>query len=151
MFRSTKKETLEILVVDDDKIVALLHKTQLRCAKLGPSPVLFSNGKEALTYLRKKDHTNKHFLVLLDLNMPVLNGWEFLRLLEKDPMTANVHVIIITSSINREDEVRSRNFKQVIGFCRKPMDAACVKDIKSHEKLRHFFHAEHSPASEKDS
>ena len=151
MFRSTKKETLDILVVDDDKIVALLHKTQLRCANVGPAPQLFSNGKEALTYLRKKDLPHKHFLVLLDLNMPVLDGWAFLRLLEKDPMTANVHVVIITSSINREDEVRSRNFKQVIGFCRKPMDKTCVKDIKNHEQLRRFFQSENSPASEKDS
>lgn len=151
MFRSTKRENFEILVVDDDKIVALLHKNQLRCSRLGPSPLLFNNGKEALSYLRKKDLPNKNFLVLLDLNMPVLDGWNFLKLLEKDTMVANVHVVIVTSSINREDEVRSKNFKNVVGFCRKPLDSSCVKYIRELEPLRRLFQQENLPASEKDS
>lgn len=150
MFRSTKKEDFEILVVDDDKVVALLHKNQLRCSKLGPAPLLFGNGKEALSYLRKKDQHNRHFLILLDLNMPILDGWSFLQLLEKDAMSANMYVVIVTSSINKADRIRSKNFRQVIGFCRKPMDPACIIHIKNLEPLRRFFQQDHLPASEKD-
>jgi CheY-like chemotaxis protein len=101
--------------------------------------LLFSSGQEALNYLRKNNDPEKHFLILLDLNMPVLNGWEFLQLTEEDSMAANIYVVIVTSSINREDYIRSKDFKQVIGFFRKPLDTSCMEHLKEIEKLRSFF------------
>lgn len=141
MFKSLKNEneTFEVLVVDDDKIMTLLHKNQLRRSNLGSPPLLFSNGQEALNYLRKKNDPEKHFLVLLDLNMPVLNGWEFLQLTEEDSMAANIYVVIVTSSIIRDDYIRSKDFKQVIGFFRKPLDKSCMEHLKEIEKLRPFL------------
>lgn len=141
---------LEILVVDDDKIVRLLHNNQLRQVKLKKAPQLFCNGEEALNYLQKKDRSNKNILVLLDLNMPVLDGWGFLECLKQEPMDANIYVIIITSSINKEDQLRSEKFPHVIGFCKKPMDLDCLTHIRDLEQIRHNFEQEHSPASEKN-
>lgn len=125
--------------MDDDKIVALLHKTQLRASKIETAPVICINGKEALEHLGKNDCSTKTFLVLLDLNMPVLDGWKFLKKLRKSPFTANVFVVIVTSSINKKDLLKAQNYTSVIHFCRKPLSTACVDNIKNLEPLREFF------------
>ncbi len=137
--KSSKSESLEILVVDDDRVVALLHKNQLRCSKVEPAPVICSNGREAINYLIGHDSPDKKFLVLLDLNMPVVDGWKFLKKLERDPPLAEIFVVIVTSSINQKDHSKAQTYDLVIHFCQKPLSAACVCTIKNLEPLRHFF------------
>lgn len=133
---------LEILIVDDDRVVALLHKNQLRCSKIEPAPVICSNGREALDYLLKNDNPGNNFLILLDLNMPVVDGWKFLKKLRKNPPLANVYVVVVTSSINNKDYLKAQTYNSVIHFCRKPLSSECVSTIKSLEQLRPFFSSE---------
>lgn len=139
MSASNNPCALEVLVVDDDRVVSLLHKNQLRNLSLDKPPVLCSNGKEALDHLQKNDCSAKHFLVFLDLNMPVLDGWKFLKKLKKSNFQAKVFVVIITSSINQKDFLKAQTYDSVIHFCRKPMNADCVTRIKSLTPVRHFF------------
>src|SRR6056297_3204912 len=103
MLKSGNAGHLEVLVVDDDKVVTLLHKNSLKSSKIVHPPVLCYNGKEALEYLQKNDRPEKHFLILLDLNMPVLDGWKFLNRIKKNPPNAHVYVVVVTSSINQQD------------------------------------------------
>lgn len=140
---------LEILVVDDDKVVALLHKNQLRCSKVEPAPVICSNGREALDYLLKNDKTGKNFLILLDLNMPIVDGWKFLKKLRKDPPLGQIYVVIVTSSINNKDYLKAQTYNSVIHFCRKPLSAKCVKIIKNLKQLRPHFGNESKAVEEK--
>ncbi len=139
MLRSNRANPLEILIVDDDKIVALLHKNQLRCSKIEPAPVICANGREALDYILKNDRADKHFLILLDLNMPVVNGWEFLEKLKNDPPLSKINVVIVTSSINQNDHRKAQTYDRVIHYCRKPLSATCVSNIKTSKELRSFF------------
>ncbi|UZH54584.1 response regulator [Salinimicrobium tongyeongense] len=139
MLKPDNAGCLEILVVDDDKVVTLLHKNSLKSARIEPSPVLCYNGREALDYLRKNDRPNKHFLLLLDLNMPVLDGWKVLKQLKKNPMQAEVFVVVVTSSINHQDFARAQKYQHVIHYCRKPLTVACTLKIKNLEALRKFF------------
>lgn len=147
--KSISSTPLEILVVDDDKVVALLHKNQLRCSKIQPTPKICSNGREALDYLSKNDSPAKNFLILLDLNMPVVDGWNFLKKLKKDPPLAQVHVVIVTSSINNKDYLKAQTYQSVIHFCRKPLSAKCVNIIKNLKQMRPFFSNELKEAEEK--
>lgn len=126
---------LEILVVDDDKVVGLLHKTQLRLNGIHWPPVLCENGLEALEYILKKHDSKKEFLVFLDLNMPVLNGWKFLKQLKKQAPNVKVHVVIVTSSINQKDQVKAKKFEEVIYFCRKPLGSPCIDNILALEEI----------------
>lgn len=125
--------------MDDDRVVALLHKNQLRCSKIEPAPVICSNGGEALNYLLRKDSAENTFLVLLDLNMPVVNGWKFLKELKKDPPLAQIFVVIVTSSINQKDQEKAQKYSSVIHFCPKPLSSSCVTTIKNLEQVRQFF------------
>lgn len=142
MSRSNNAAPLEILIVDDDKVVALLHKNQLRASHIEPSPVICSNGKDALDYLSRNDHPGKSFLVLLDLNMPVIDGWQFLKRLKRNPPKAKVFVAVITSSINQKDYLKAQTYSSVIHFCKKPLESGCVSKIKNLEPLRDFFRGE---------
>lgn len=139
MLKSGNAGRLEVLVVDDDKVVTLLHKNSLKSSHIQYPPVLCYNGKEALDYLQKNDRPDKHFLILLDLNMPVVDGWKFLNRLKQDPPQAQVYVVIVTSSINQQDFLKAQTYDRVIQFCRKPLSAECILQIKKLEPVRQFF------------
>ncbi len=138
---SNNEEQLEVLIVDDDKVVMLLHKNCLRSSHIEQAPILCSNGREALDYIQKNDGSNKNFLILLDLNMPVLDGWKFLKKLKKNSPQAQVNIIVVTSSINHQDYVKAQTYDQVIQFCSKPLSAECILKIKNLEPLRQFFYS----------
>lgn len=130
---------LEILVVDDDKVVGLLHKTQLRLHGINWPPVLCENGLQALEYILKRRTPGKVFLVFLDLNMPVLNGWEFLKNRKKQAPEVKIFVVIVTSSINQKDHLKAEKYAEVISFCRKPLDSPCLEKILGLEELRPYL------------
>ena len=136
---SNNSTGLEILVVDDDKIVTLLHKNLLRNSGLNWPPVIFENGLEALNYLLEYDRSQKHFLVFLDLNMPVLDGWKFLKKIKKLELLSSVYVVIVTSSINQKDYLKAQKYESVLYYCRKPMRLECVEKITNLEPLKPFF------------
>lgn len=139
MSKSGNEGSLEVLVVDDDKVVTLLHKNSLKSSRIVHPPVLCYNGKEALDYLQKNDSPDKHFLILLDLNMPVIDGWKFLKKLKKKPPQGHVYVVVVTSSINQQDFIKAQTYEQVIHYCRKPLSSECILKIKKLEPVRQFF------------
>ena len=93
-----KKEDPRILVVEDDEdareaMVALLQMK-------GYHAVAAGNGKEALDYLHKAPVPD---LIILDLWMPVMDGWQFRSLQVQDPRLANIPVIVVTALSDRAD------------------------------------------------
>lgn len=132
-----EQNNFEILVIDDDKVISLLHK-KLLTNHLQP-PVPFSNGRLALEYLRTKNCSDNSFLLLLDLNMPILNGWDFLKELHKNSFRCSIHVILVTSSICTRDKQTAFEFEQVIGFCHKPLQVSHLDEIRILPELKHLF------------
>ena len=65
---------LKVLIVDDDKMIKLLHTVMVERSKLGSSPQAFSDGKAALDFLNVEYKESEHYLVLLDINMPVMTA-----------------------------------------------------------------------------
>lgn len=139
MLKSNSPGRFEVLVVDDDKVVTLIHKKNLRSSSIEQSPVLCSNGKEALTFIRNNDRAEMHYLVLLDLNMPVVDGWKFLKEIKKNPPLAKIYVVVVTSSINQQDYLKAQTYEQVIHFCSKPLSADSILKIKRLEPVRKFL------------
>ncbi|QWX83964.1 response regulator [Cellulophaga sp. HaHaR_3_176] len=129
---------LKILLVDDDPVVQYLHKTVLSGCNY-PAQEMFSNGRLALDYIIKEDSEDTVFLVLLDINMPIMNGWEFLDELSNTTIQSNVKVIVVTSSIDQSDKEKAGDCKNVFGFLEKPLLENDVNDLKFKDEEISFF------------
>jgi CheY-like chemotaxis protein len=109
-----------ILLVEDDRVDAMTIKRALRDIKVTNRLDLAGNGEEALNHLF--DPANEiPSIILLDLNMPRMNGIEFLRVVKQDPALKRIPVIVLTTSQEDQDKVNSFNLG-VAGYMLKPVD-----------------------------
>ena len=114
------KEKEHILLVEDDLVDAMTVKRAFKELKI-PNPIIhLSNGEEALVYLKdSKEKTPA--IILLDLNMPRMNGIEFLEILKKEECFKSIPVIILTTSTEYQD--RKNSFQQsAAGYMVKPVN-----------------------------
>ena len=109
-----------ILLVEDDNIDAMTVKRALEDLKIANQLGHTVNGEEALEYLRDKGN-QKPCIILLDLDMPKMNGIEFLKIVKVDEELKKIPVIVLTSSKDEQDIVES--FKlNVAGYIVKSVD-----------------------------
>ena len=98
-------ETRPLLLVEDDEVdVISVRRTLSQLRSTMPLQVVH-NGEEALAWLRSPRHPQP-FLILLDINMPRMNGHEFLAELRRDPVSANLPVVVLTTSQHDVDRTR---------------------------------------------
>lgn len=129
---------LKILIIDDDEIVLMVERKILQRCGIDKETITFKNGNAALEYLKDQNPDQK-FLILLDINMPVMDGWDFLLQMESLGRNENVYVIMVTSSIDRYDKQLAEKYKTVISFIEKPITANDCKQIKNLKEISHFF------------
>lgn len=126
----SKIRKCEALVVDDDNIMLTLHSHLLKKSELFDNPKLFNSGESALEYLAKNDIPWLHFVVFLDLNMPEMNGWEFIHQTRKRLRNAQMYVVIVSSSIDPYEKEMAKSYEEIIEFISKPLQ------LKHMEQLR---------------
>ncbi len=119
----------KVICVDDDPIALLLSKLVISKANFATEIVTATNGQEALDYLSRMDIINENrsskevLLILLDLNMPIMDGWEFLEQFNSNFYTnySKAKIILLSSSIDPKDIRKSKNFPMVLDFLPKPL------------------------------
>ncbi len=109
-----------ILLVEDDYVDATTVKRALKDIKVTNPLHLAGNGEEALESLRNGKN-GKPCIILLDLNLPKMNGIEFLQIVKKDENLKRIPVVVLTTSKDEQDIVDSFNFS-VAGYMIKPVD-----------------------------
>jgi CheY-like chemotaxis protein len=109
-----------IMLVEDDNVDAMTVKRALKELRVTNALVHKTNGEEALSYLQTGDN-NKPCVILLDLNMPKMNGIEFLKLTKADASLRQVPVVVLTTSKDERDKVESFQLS-VAGYIVKPTD-----------------------------
>jgi len=109
-----------ILLVEDDQVDVMTVTRALKELHVTNPLVQRENGEEALAYLRDPANTTP-CIILLDLNMPVMNGIEFLRVIKHDEALRRTPVVVLTTSEEQQDKVNSFNFG-VAGYMAKPVD-----------------------------
>jgi two-component system, CitB family, response regulator MalR len=124
-----------LLLVDDDK-VSLLITRKLIQTYAPPNEfaeiLIRDQPSEGLTLVAEYLSKNQEFIILLDINMPLISGWDFLdRLQDLDP-TERCKVILLTSSVSELDKTRATSYSRVRDFFSKPMDEALVKRLLKH-------------------
>jgi CheY-like chemotaxis protein len=130
---------LKILIADDDEVAITIHKTFFRISGLELDPVCFSNGKEVLNYLETNQNYETDYLIFLDINMPVMDAWEFMDEVITHPFADRIYVILVTSSINNSDKEKAMTYKNTIDFIEKPINMNECKRIKSLPKISSYF------------
>jgi CheY-like chemotaxis protein len=109
-----------ILLAEDDSVDAMTVKRAFAELKVYNELVRVVNGEEAIEYL--KTHTDKKpCVILLDLNMPKMNGIEFLRVAKADDELRQIPVVVLTTSKDDRDKVETFKFS-VAGYIVKPVD-----------------------------
>lgn len=119
----------KVICVDDDPIALLLSKLVISKANFASQIITCVNGEEAMKYLEKpetiKENSNSErpLLILLDLNMPVMDGWEFLEQFstKMQEQYSSTKIILLSSSIDPNDIKKSKDFSMVVDFLPKPL------------------------------
>lgn len=110
-----------ILLIDDDEPTNFLNRLTLEQAGCARQIHITQSGQEALDYLRNAKQ--RPDLIFLDINMPAMDGWEFLERYRSLPSDrkADIILIMLTTSLNPDDEKRTLAIPEVAGFEHKPL------------------------------
>ena len=122
-----------VLLVDDDKATNFLHDFYLKDWGYAENIYTALNGQEALDFLKTNEEfrNNKPSLILLDVNMPVMNGFEFLEEYKTlDPsMKASIVVVMLTSSLHTKDQEKAENQEDLKSFINKPLSKEAIESL----------------------
>jgi len=121
---------LHTLIVDDDPVILLIMKKLLEKSDFDSSPLFFENGLTALNHLKENYVLNDRYVVMLDINMPVMNGWEFLAELEKFADATNTFVFVVSSSIDETDVQKANSNQYVLRYLSKPVYTDTLISLK---------------------
>lgn len=118
-----------ILLVDDDPVANFIHEDIFASLAISDEIKIATNGVEALKIVEEGSEKNEcPQLILLDLNMPIMDGFEFLEGFKKLPLSCqNSKVIIVSSSDNFHDLERAKNF-QVDDYIIKPLTEQKIQE-----------------------
>lgn len=137
----TKTFPLEILIAEDDQLITELQKRQL--VKLVDSPLkTFWNGKELMNYLHEIIDERKSILIFLDINMPIMDGWEVLDQINELYTHKDIFVVMLTSSVYPADKIKALSYPQVMSFNDKFLEQEDYKEILNLKELSPFFNSE---------
>ena len=125
-----RKKLDSILLVDDDADDNYFHQIIINKMNMVNQIDIAVNGIDALAYL-KNQNINPPDLIFLDLNMPKMNGWEFLEQYKHLDIAqkAKILILILTTSANPDDIKRAKEIKEVTGFETKPLTKELLTEI----------------------
>lgn len=137
----------KVLCVDDDSISLTISQLLLKRTGFAADVDTAIDGSDALDYFEKLFAANSSpaeaapELILLDINMPVMNGWDFLQ--EYMPLYASrlpaTKIVILSSTIDPEDFALAKQYPVVIQFISKPLSIENLDELKSNELIQPYF------------
>lgn len=127
-----------ILLIDDDEPTNFFSSMLLEQADCTEHIQIAESGQQALNYLTSSEQDSGHSIdfpcpaiIFLDINMPAMDGWEFLekyRALEKKHQ-GKIIIIMLTTSLNPDDEVRAGKIPEISGFENKPLTIEMINRV----------------------
>ncbi|HSZ72247.1 MAG TPA: response regulator [Cytophagaceae bacterium] len=123
------KNMNSILLIDDNEDDNFFHQKVIESMNMPVQVTVALDGEEALTYLKQGNHTPPD-LIVLDLNMPRMNGFEFLKEYQSlSPALKTKVLIMLTTSISPVDRKKAEQISEVIGFENKPLSKEMLTAI----------------------
>ena len=119
-----------VLLVDDDHEDNFFHKLVIEKMNMANVIKIARNGLEALEYLKDEKQIIPE-LIFLDINMPKMNGWEFLEQYKhlNPNQKARITIVMLTTSANPDDLKKAQEMEDVTGYQTKPLSKEMLTDI----------------------
>ncbi len=134
----------KVLCIDDDQITLVLCEMIIKKHGFAKEVISAGNGKEGIAWfsnyfklLKSGEKITPPELIFLDLNMPVMNGWDFLEdyLMKYADRLPDTKVAILSSTVNPEDFSRANRYDIVIDFINKPLSIEGLDGLMENERL----------------
>ena len=127
-----KQKLNSILLIDDDVATNFIHTHLIKKTLVVDTVINKLNGEEAIAYLttKKDGEYPQPDLIFLDINMPVMNGWEFIEEYKKNNFSKkSVLITMLTTSLNPNEIERAEKIEIISDFVTKPLTVECLQDI----------------------
>lgn len=123
--------TKRIAIADDDHIFQFTTKVKIEKLKLAADIKICNDGEEVFEYLRNCEEALLPDILLLDINMPIVDGWDFLELFDQLPQTVRerVSIYMLSSSINPVDVEKAQEHPSIVRYLTKPISDSILSEI----------------------
>lgn len=123
-----------VMLVDDDAITRMVCERIIKMTEFSEKAITSENGKTAIDYFKQKVEKNEDNdveIIFLDINMPVMNGWDFLDEFEelKGSFTMLPKVYILSSTVDPEDYKKATSYSTVTNLISKPLSKEVFDDL----------------------
>lgn len=138
----------KVLLIDDDEIALMLSELVIEQNAFSHEVVKLVNGKQGLDFFENQAKDLKQgqgaevpSLVFLDLNMPVMNGWDFLEGFAHayQALFSQTRVVVLSSTVDPKDFVRARQYDFVADFLNKPLSDEALASLRANRELQNMF------------
>ena len=131
-YKIMKNKIHSVLLIDDSIPINYFHKIIVEKSGVALSCTAVNNGQEALEYLQSKQDTQERLpeLIFVDINMPVINGWDFLEKFRANHKSVlkEVVMVMLTTSINPDDREKAKRL-HVSNYLAKPLTVEVLVDL----------------------
>ncbi|WP_247233448.1 response regulator [Telluribacter sp. SYSU D00476] len=140
-----------LLIIDDDELTLFIINRFMLKHQFVENIISITNGQEAIDYFEKLSAGDGDApeLIIMDINMPIMTGWEFLDEYSQrfQPRFPATRICVLSNSLFIEDAIKAKSYSACISYITKPLTNIKINRLKNHTALKQYFGDAHQTNS----